>query len=151
MGSDSVYICLICRSSCTWMSKTSFVLNKPFLSVHAHLFSLSITKHLAAASISCRNYWTFRFRKLLETAPQFEMDFVLGKLHPNLRWIFVFRNRILSLQQVAKNQIRLNLSNLLRQQILLQRQRFSQKFSSIHMKRFVAATCRRDMLLQLVT
>ena len=35
-------------------------------------------------------------------------------------------NRILSQQQVAKNQIRLNLCNL------LQRQRFSQKFSSTH-------------------
>ena len=40
------------------------------------------------------------------------------------------RNRILSLQQVAKNQIRMNLCDLLRRQILLQRQRFSQKFSS---------------------
>ena len=35
-------------------------------------------------------------------------------------------NRILSLQQVAKNQTRLNLCNL------LQRQRFSQKFSNTH-------------------
>ena len=39
-------------------------------------------------------------------------------------------NRILPLQQVAKNQIRLNLCDLLRRQILLQRQRFSQKFST---------------------
>ena len=59
------------------------------------------------------------------------------------------RNRILSLQQVAKNQIRLNLCDLLRRQILLQRQRFSQKFSSTHeaichcnvLLRHVAATC----------
>ena len=60
------------------------------------------------------------------------------------------RNRILSLQQVAKNQIRLNLCDLLRRQILLQRQRFSQKLSGTHeatcrcnvSPRHVAATCR---------
>ena len=59
------------------------------------------------------------------------------------------RNRILSLQQVAKNQIRLNLCDLLRRQILLQRQRFSQKLSNTHeaicrcnvSPRHVAATC----------
>ena len=60
------------------------------------------------------------------------------------------RNKILSLQQVAKNQIRLNLCDLLRRQILLQRQRFSQKFSCTYeaicrcnmSPRHVAATCR---------
>ena len=54
------------------------------------------------------------------------------------------RNRILSLQQVAKNQVRLNLYDF------LQRQRFSQKSSSTHQAicrcnvspRHVAATCR---------
>ena len=53
------------------------------------------------------------------------------------------RNRILSLQQVAKNQIRLNLCDLLRRQILLQRQRFSQKFSSTHeaICRVAATSC----------
>ena len=65
-------------------------------------------------------------------------------------WNLCLRNRIWSLQQVAKNQIRLNLCDLLRRQILWQRQRFSQKFSSTHeafcrcnvLPRHVAATCR---------
>ena len=71
---------------------------------------------------------------------------VLENFHENL----CLRNRILSLQQVAKNQIRLNLCDLLRRQILLQRQRFSQKFSSTHeaicccnvSPQHVAGTCR---------
>ena len=50
----------------------------------------------------------------------------------------------------TKNQIRLNLCDLLRRQILLQRQRFSQNYSSTHeaicrcnvSPRHVAATCR---------
>lgn len=70
-------ICLICRSSRAWMSKTSFVLNKPFF-ICACTPIFLILHNQTAASISCRNYWTFSFRKLLETAPQFEMDFVLG-------------------------------------------------------------------------
>ena len=56
---------------------------------------------------------------------------VLENFYENL----CFRNRILSLQQVAKNQIRLN----------LYRQRFWQN-SPVHTKRFFAAKCRRDML-----
>ena len=59
------------------------------------------------------------------------------------------RNRILSLQQVAKNQIRLNLCDLLRRQNSVAGKDFH-KNSPVHTKRFVAATCRRDMLLQLV-
>ena len=67
-----------------------------------------------------------------------------------LLWNLCLRNRIWSLQQVAKNQIILNLCDVLRRQILWQRQRFSQKFSSTHeaicrcnvLPRHVAATCR---------
>ena len=78
-------------------------------------------------------------------------------------------NSFLSWQHVAKNQIRQHLCNLLCNKILLQRQRFSQKFSVTHevicrcdvSLQHVAATshptcthiviCRHDLLLQLVT
>ena len=90
-------------------------------------------------AISCYN-------KLRDTSQRQIASCVLENFCENL----CLRNKIkiLSLQQVAKNQIRLNLCDLLRRQILLQRQRFSQ-ISPVHTKRFVAATCRRDMLLQL--
>ena len=68
---------------------------------------------------------------------------VLENFHENL----CLRNRILSLQQVAKNQI---FATCCGNKILLQRQRFSQKFSSTHeaicccnvSPRHVAGTCR---------
>ena len=55
-------------------------------------------------------------------------------------------NRVLSLQEVVQIQSDLILCDL----ILLQGQRFSQKNSSVHTKRLVAVTCRRNVLLQLV-
>ena len=58
----------------------------------------------------------------------------------------------MSWQHVTKNQIRQNLCNLLRRQILLQRQRFFYKNSPVHMKPFVAEMFRSNayVLLQLV-
>ena len=56
----------------------------------------------------------------------------------------------MSWQHVTKNQIRQNLCNLLRRQILLQRQRFFYKNSPVHMKPFVAEMFCSNVLLQLV-
>ena len=56
----------------------------------------------------------------------------------------------MSWQHVTKNQIRQNLSDLLRQQILLQRQRFFYQNSRVHTKPFVAGMFRSNVLLQLV-
>ena len=56
----------------------------------------------------------------------------------------------MSWQHVTKNQIRQNLCNLLRRQILSQRQRFFYKNSPVHMKPFVAGMFRSNVLLQLV-
>ena len=64
--------------------------------------------------------------------------------------IFVSATEFCRCNKSQKNQIRLNLCDLLWRQILLQRQRFSQKFSSTHeaicrcnmSPRHVAATCR---------
>ena len=58
----------------------------------------------------------------------------------------------MSWQHVTKNQIRQNLCNLLRRQILLQRQRFFYKNSPVHMKPFVAEMFHSNayVLLQLV-
>ena len=56
----------------------------------------------------------------------------------------------MSWQHVTKNQIRQNLCDLLRQQILLQRQRFLYQNSRVHTKPFVAGMFRSNVLLQLV-
>ena len=56
----------------------------------------------------------------------------------------------MSWQHVTKNQIRQNLCDLLRQQILLQRQRLFYQNSRVHTKPFVAGMFRSNVLLQLV-
>ena len=56
----------------------------------------------------------------------------------------------MSWQHVTKNQIRQNLCDLLRRQILLQRQRFFYKNSPVHTKPFVVGMFRSNVLLQLV-
>ena len=51
------------------------------------------------------------------------------------------RNRILSLQQVAKNQIGLNLCDLLQRQNSVAATKIFTKILPVHMERFVAAMC----------
>ena len=71
------------------MSQTSFILDKPVLSVHSRIFGVlltlslsprSITKQIAAASILCRNF-----------------EKIIWKMHPDSRWIlFWISNHVLS-------------------------------------------------------
>ena len=58
-------------------------------------------------------------------------------------------NRILSLQNVAKNQIRQNLCNLLWRQNSVAVSKICHKNSPVHTKRFVAARCSCNVLPQL--
>ena len=58
-----------------------------------------------------------------------------------------FRKRILSSQQVAKIQIRLNLGGFLGRQSFVAE---TKVFSKIFCNPFAAATCRRELLPQLV-
>ena len=58
-------------------------------------------------------------------------------------------NRILSPQNVAKNQIRQNLCNLLQRQNSVALSKIFHKTSPVHTKRFVAASCRCNVLPQL--
>ena len=63
--------------------------------------------------------------------------------------IFVFPTEFLSQQHCAKNLIRENLCDLSQRQNSVAETKIFTNFSPVHTKRFVAAMCRRNRLLQL--
>ena len=93
----------------------------------------------------CTGRVTSCSNKVRRTSQQQIVSCVLENFCENL----CLRDRILSLQQVAKNQIRLNLCDLLWRQNSVAATKFSQN-SPLHTNWFVAATCRHNVLLQLV-
>ena len=119
--SNGIFKCLLARLVIEYISGTRFWQCSINVGTHQLQQHVAETDHSMCSGQTTSYSNTFR-RQIASC--------VLENFCENLS----LRNRILPLQQVAKNQIRLHLCDLLR------RQRFSQKFSTTH-----GAICRCNL------